>query len=101
MINNLKIFFLIFVLDISKENLILEKTRKDYEELKNSIVITVFEQENFFIDEFQILSLKSELVLDVNSKQKGLKLKYNSRLKDLYDLFFSKDSTGNFLSTFF
>ncbi len=56
----------------------------------------MFEKENFFIDEFQILSLKPEIIIDVNSKQKDLKLKYNDTLKDIFDLLFFKDSSSNF-----
>jgi hypothetical protein len=76
----------------------LEKSRKDYEDLKNSLIITVYGKENFLIDEYRILSVKQDVDIDINSKQKDLKLKFNNTLKDLLDLYFCESTTrGNLI----
>jgi len=84
------------LLDIQQENDLLEKSRKDYEELRNSLNITIYSTDNLYFDEFEILSLKPDILIDVNSSQKDLKLKFNDKLKDLFDQYFSNESPGNY-----
>lgn len=64
--------------------------RDYYTEQLNSIEINFFEENNFFIDEYEILIMK-----DLEIKENKIKIKFESTLKELIYFYNDKKIQGN------
>ncbi len=68
--------------------------RSDYQNQVESLVVSIYEEENFEIDQFEILSLKKDIILDVNSNQNDIKLKFSNSLRDLLNIYQNLNNKG-------